>query len=369
MSNLNRIFKLAAFLLLFAALCAGAAQAQTTAFTYQGQLSDGANAASGTYQMQFSLFDAATNGNQIGATITNTNVNVAKGVFTVQLDFSPATPFASGAARYLSIAVKKAAETNYTTLDPRQQITSAPYTIRTLSAGVADALSANCVGCVSNAQIAAVDGSKVTGGATITNLNASNLTSGTVPIARLGTNTPTATTFLRGDNTFASVAGLAGGAVLDLVATKTDAPQTLSVTNQANTGDLVTFNNVVTTPTIGSYNAATNTYTVGAAGLYLIQVQSLSVEPSPPTNTLSAWFYFEFNGNAISNDNLYKEYVSNAGGGSNLPTGLRGRGGFSGVQFLTAGTQLRVRGLGQNSTIAATLRNDGSCKLTIVKLN
>lgn len=35
------------------------AQAQTTAFTYQGRLSDGANAANGSYPMQFALFDAA----------------------------------------------------------------------------------------------------------------------------------------------------------------------------------------------------------------------------------------------------------------------------------------------------------------------
>jgi hypothetical protein len=34
-----------------------AAQAQTTAFTYQGRLSDGANPANGTYQMQFALYD------------------------------------------------------------------------------------------------------------------------------------------------------------------------------------------------------------------------------------------------------------------------------------------------------------------------
>jgi hypothetical protein len=39
----------------------------------------------------------------------------------------------------------------------------------------------------------------------ITDMNASNLTSGTVPIARLGSGTKNTTTFLRGDNTFATV--------------------------------------------------------------------------------------------------------------------------------------------------------------------
>ena len=42
----------------------------------------------------------------------------------------------------------------------------------------------------------------------LTNLSASNLTSGTVPIDRLGTSgTKDATTFLRGDNTFAEAGG------------------------------------------------------------------------------------------------------------------------------------------------------------------
>jgi hypothetical protein len=48
---------------------ARAAFAQTTTFTYQGKLTDGATAANGTYQFQFKLFDAASGGNQIGQTI------------------------------------------------------------------------------------------------------------------------------------------------------------------------------------------------------------------------------------------------------------------------------------------------------------
>lgn len=44
-------------------------------------------------------------------------------------------------------------------------------------------------------------------GANLTNLNASNLTSGTVPVARLGASgTRNSTTYLRGDNTWATVA-------------------------------------------------------------------------------------------------------------------------------------------------------------------
>ena len=39
-------------------------------------------------------------------------------------------------------------------------------------------------------------------GASLTNLNGSNIASGTVPVARIGTGTKNTTTFYRGDGTF-----------------------------------------------------------------------------------------------------------------------------------------------------------------------
>jgi hypothetical protein len=164
---------------LFAALSsvalASSVSGQTGVFTYQGNLMDGATAANGTYNMQFSLYDLSMGGMQQGSTITNTSVSVSNGVFTVQLDFSPATPFATGADRWLEIAVKKPADPGYTTLAPRQQMTSSPYSIRTLSASAADSLSATCVLCVTDAKINTVAGTKVTG----TVANATNATTAT----------------------------------------------------------------------------------------------------------------------------------------------------------------------------------------------
>ncbi|HEX8338177.1 MAG TPA: tail fiber domain-containing protein [Pyrinomonadaceae bacterium] len=126
-------------------LCgANAAMGQTTNFTYQGRLSDGSTLANGTYDMKFTLYDALTGGSVQGSpstvTLDSTGVTVVNGVFTVTLDFGSAA--FNGNDRYLEISVRAhSADPNspaYTTLSPRQQITSTPYAIRSLAAGTAD---------------------------------------------------------------------------------------------------------------------------------------------------------------------------------------------------------------------------------------
>ena len=52
-------------------------------------------------------------------------------------------------------------------------------------------------------------------GASLTNLNASNIASGTVPTARLGSGTASSSTFLRGDSTFATVTSVGGDTGVD----------------------------------------------------------------------------------------------------------------------------------------------------------
>lgn len=121
------------------------AVSQTTAFNYQGKLNDGANPANGNYQMQFRLFDALTDGNQIGEPISDVAIVAAQGIFAVRLDFG-ATVF-TGEDRFLEISVRRNTGENYTTINPRQQIAASPYSIRTLSAAQADlALDSNMLG-------------------------------------------------------------------------------------------------------------------------------------------------------------------------------------------------------------------------------
>lgn len=109
--------------------------AQTTAFNYQGKLTD-AGTPQATYQMQFKLFDSAAGGSQIGNTVNNDSVAVSEGVFSILLDFG--TNVFTGADRFLEISVRRNSNESYITLTPRQQIASSPYSIRTLSAQQAD---------------------------------------------------------------------------------------------------------------------------------------------------------------------------------------------------------------------------------------
>ena len=123
-------------------VAAGTAFGQTSSFTYQGRLTDGGTPANGSYDLQFTLFEAAAgSGLPIGSTITRSAVAVAGGVFTVQLDFG-ASAF-PGADRFLEIATRQhSADPNtppYTTLSPRQQITSTPYAVRSGNTTLADA--------------------------------------------------------------------------------------------------------------------------------------------------------------------------------------------------------------------------------------
>ncbi|MGH9870905.1 MAG: hypothetical protein ACRD9S_00290 [Pyrinomonadaceae bacterium] len=82
-----------------------------------------------------------TGGEQIGSDVVLNNVSATAGIFTVSLDFD-ASPFTTDSGHYLEIAVRAGGNNvPYTTLTPRQPITSTPYsvaTIRAESAATAD---------------------------------------------------------------------------------------------------------------------------------------------------------------------------------------------------------------------------------------
>lgn len=139
-------------------LIVGQAFAQTTSFTYQGRLNDAGNPATGVYDLQFRLFDALSSGNQAGPTLTQDDMTVTSGSFSVTLDFGAAA--FPGANRWLEISVRPGASAGaFTALSPRQPITPTPYAIKSANATAADTLSAACTGCVTSAQIGSLPAS------------------------------------------------------------------------------------------------------------------------------------------------------------------------------------------------------------------
>ena len=134
-----------------------------TGFTYQGELAAGGSPANGSFDMQFSLFDAANGGSQVGSTITTAAVPVGAGLFSVNLDFGA---IFSGTAYWLEIQVRAAGTGAYTALSPRQALTATPQALWSqaapwaglsgMPAGFADGVDADVLGGLScaNGQIA-----------------------------------------------------------------------------------------------------------------------------------------------------------------------------------------------------------------------
>ncbi len=190
------------FVLLILLLVGLKISAQGTAFTYQGRLNDGGVPANTNYDFRFTIYDAVTNGNQISAQLTNFAVVVNSGLFNVTLDFG--TNIFAGNNRWLDIGVRAIGVTNFTALSPRQPVLPTPYAI--FAAGASNLIgylpATQITGTLPSAQISGtysgavnfVNGSNTfsgtfTGnGAALTNLNAAQLTVGTVADARLTTN-------------------------------------------------------------------------------------------------------------------------------------------------------------------------------------
>jgi hypothetical protein len=96
-----------------------------TAFTYQGRLVDSSNPANGTFDFRFILYDTEVGGAQVGPTLTKDDLVVTDGLFTVLLDFGDVF---GASALWLEIAVRPGSSTgSYTTLSPRQELTSTPF--------------------------------------------------------------------------------------------------------------------------------------------------------------------------------------------------------------------------------------------------
>ncbi len=111
------------------AALAGGAHAEP--FTYQGSLMDGGVPANGTYDMTFQLADSASGGFAL-AVDTVSNVSVADGVFTVEIDFPSA--LLNSSSRWLSITV------DGTPLTPRTRLRETPRALNAVRANSAGSI-------------------------------------------------------------------------------------------------------------------------------------------------------------------------------------------------------------------------------------
>ena len=100
-----------------------------TAFTYQGQLAYSNSPVTGSYDFNFAMFDAATDGSQISTNVWLPAQLVTNGYFTVALDFGAVF---DGNSRWLEISTR-VHPTGFglpaKILSPRQPITPAPYAL------------------------------------------------------------------------------------------------------------------------------------------------------------------------------------------------------------------------------------------------
>ncbi|RTQ53409.1 hypothetical protein EJV47_01320 [Hymenobacter gummosus] len=151
----------------------------------------------------------------------------------------------------------------------------------------------------------------------------------------------------------------------------------------ATTPTTIAFNNVLTAPTLGTWDGST--YTVGAdgAGAYLIQAALLAPNATQTTsgNTTSRSLGFnllvEVNGAAYgsTSGNVYYSALINSNN-QNTPAGSRVRGELYKVVFLSAGDTFKIRAVCNNTDTGSSttftppaVTTSAASYLAVTKLN
>ncbi|MFN7138343.1 MAG: tail fiber domain-containing protein [Limisphaerales bacterium] len=186
MKNLQSMFAAAGLAALFYCGLQQSLLAQGSTFTYQGRLEDSGVAYNGTAEFQPTLWESANGGNLIATNNPATLiVGVTNGLFVLPLDFGIVFP---GDDRWVQLEVRTDAGP-FTTLSPRQPITMVPYamTARTITGSIgSEHLGGTYSNPVTFGNAANNFAGSFTGNASgLTALNASQLTTGFVPDARL----------------------------------------------------------------------------------------------------------------------------------------------------------------------------------------
>jgi hypothetical protein len=155
------------------------AQAQGTAFSYQGRLDDGGTAANGNYDFRFTLHQTTNLENDVVASpLTNLNTSVAQGLFTVFLDFG--TGVYAGNSLWLQLEVRTNGGAVFVSLSPRQALLPVPYAVFAEGAS-------NVLGRVAVTQLSGpLPATQLTGTVSVAQLPSNVLTNGSANVVLRG---------------------------------------------------------------------------------------------------------------------------------------------------------------------------------------
>jgi hypothetical protein len=175
---------------------------------------------------------------------------------------------------------------------------------------------------------------------------------------------------------------VAASSSVQLLADKTGGIGETVAKLDATTPTTIAFNNVLTAPTLGTWDGST--YTVGAAGAgaYLIQAgllapNSVNTTGTPAGRSLGFNMLVEVN-NAAYGSTAGSVYYSAliSSNNQNTPTGTRVRGELYKVVFLNAGDTFKVRAVCNNTDTGSSvtftpppITPSAASYLTVTKLN
>ncbi len=154
------------------------------AFTYHGRLTDAAQPANGVFEFEFGLWTDASRGTLL-ETRAKTAIDVANGLFAVELDFNPR--WIDGDERWLEIKARRLGAASYTTLSPRQRLAPTPHALHAREAGLALTVADGSI-TASHLAAGAVTAASLAGNS----ITADKLAPGAVGTAQLAANSVTA---------------------------------------------------------------------------------------------------------------------------------------------------------------------------------
>ena len=339
-SKLRTMFVLPALL----ALCAlhsalSTAEAQGTAFTYQGQLQNNGSPANGNYDFEFSLYtNAAGTGTQVGSTIPQPAIGVTNGLFTTSLDFGAVF---TGNATWLAVSVRSnGSGDGFTALTPLQPVLPTPYAVFANTAS-------NLSGTIALAQLSAGTANISISGSAATATTATSATSATtattatsvggVTAANVASGATAANALLKTNASFSFFAGLQAGNLTTSGGSNTAIGYQAMTNNTTGSWNTASGAYALSNNTIGSGNAASGYAALlgntSGSNNTAVGFQALTTNTTGSNNIAVGFQALGHNQSGISNIAIGAEagLSLNPGSGSNIDIGNPGVAGDASI--------------------------------------